>query len=79
MHSVLRPLEVWPWWQPVYYDSMNPRIILTRVAASHLRVGHLPICSGINKVEDLRTLADYALKRHYPEAEYSYNHYLALH
>ncbi len=44
-----------------------PGAILTRVAASHIRVGTFEYVSRWSTVEELRTLADYTLKRHFKE------------
>jgi uncharacterized protein YdiU (UPF0061 family) len=43
--------------------------VLTRVASSHLRVGTFQYFAARRDTEALRTLADYALARHYPQAE----------
>jgi uncharacterized protein YdiU (UPF0061 family) len=43
--------------------------VLTRVAASHLRVGTFEYFAARRDVDGLHTLADYAIARHYPEAE----------
>jgi serine/tyrosine/threonine adenylyltransferase len=40
--------------------------ILTRVAASHLRVGTFQYAATWGTGEELRALADYTLKRHFP-------------
>jgi uncharacterized protein YdiU (UPF0061 family) len=42
--------------------------VLTRVAASHLRVGTFQYFAARGDVQALRMLADYAIARHYPEA-----------
>ena len=42
--------------------------MLTRVAASHLRVGTFEYFAAQGDTEGTRTLADYAIARHYPEA-----------
>ncbi|RBW69702.1 protein adenylyltransferase SelO [Bacillus taeanensis] len=52
--------------------------VLTRVASSHLRVGTFQYAAGWGTVEDLRALADYTIKRHYPEIEADENCYLLL-
>jgi serine/tyrosine/threonine adenylyltransferase len=44
-----------------------PGAILVRVAASHLRVGTFQYSAALGDLDDLRTLADYAIGRHYPE------------
>ena len=52
--------------------------ILTRVAASHLRVGTFQYVSEWGTVEDLRVLADYTLQRHFPDIDAAPNRYLLL-
>ena len=52
--------------------------VFTRVAASHLRVGTFQYFYAREDNEALRTLADYTIKRHYPEAANATNPYLAL-
>ncbi|WP_201319261.1 YdiU family protein [Paenibacillus sp. EPM92] len=52
--------------------------ILTRVAASHLRVGTFQYVSKWGTAEDLRVLADYTLQRHFPDVEAAQNRYLFL-
>jgi uncharacterized protein YdiU (UPF0061 family) len=49
-------------------DTMVPGAIFTRVAASHIRVGTFQYFAAQGDVEAVRTLADYAIARHYPEA-----------
>src|SRR5688572_9145797 len=44
-----------------------PGAVLTRVAASHIRVGTFEGAAAKNDMEALRALADYTLRRHYPE------------
>ena len=46
-----------------------PGAVLTRVAASHLRVGTFQIFAHRGHVDALRTLTDYAIARHHPEAD----------
>ncbi|WP_100332599.1 protein adenylyltransferase SelO [Bacillus xiapuensis] len=62
----------------VYRETGLPGAVLTRVAASHLRVGTFQYAAHWGTEEDLRALADYTLKRHYPEAEKNENRYLSL-
>jgi len=45
--------------------------ILTRIAASHIRVGTFEYASHFGEVEDVKELADYAIRRHYSEIESS--------
>lgn len=46
-----------------------PGAVLTRVAASHLRVGTFQYFAARRDVEGLRALYDYTVARHYPKAE----------
>lgn len=55
-----------------------PGAVLTRVAQSHLRVGTFEYFSARQDVGALRTLADYAIARHYPEAAEAEHPYDAL-
>jgi protein adenylyltransferase len=55
-----------------------PGAVLTRVAASHLRVGTFQYAAASGDADLLRALADYAIARHYPEAADSPNRYLEL-
>jgi serine/tyrosine/threonine adenylyltransferase len=52
--------------------------IMTRVASSHLRVGTFQYVAKWGTIEELRILADYTLKRHYPDIEADENRYLSL-
>ena len=54
--------------EEVMRETMLPGAVLTRVAASHLRVGTFQYFAARNDVDGLRTLADYAMARHYAEA-----------
>jgi uncharacterized protein YdiU (UPF0061 family) len=54
--------------QPVYRENPLPGAVLTRVAASHLRVGTFEYLRAQNDLAGLRLLTDYTLARHYPEA-----------
>ncbi|MDA1094701.1 MAG: YdiU family protein [Acidobacteria bacterium] len=49
-------------------DTLLPGAVLVRVAQSHLRVGTFQFFAGRNDRDALRTLADYALARHDPDA-----------
>jgi uncharacterized protein YdiU (UPF0061 family) len=49
-------------------ETSLPGAVLARVAASHLRVGTFQYAAATGDVELVRALADYAIKRHYPEA-----------
>ncbi len=53
--------------EPVYRETALPGAVLTRVAASHLRVGTFQFFAARRDVEALERLTDYALERHEPE------------
>jgi serine/tyrosine/threonine adenylyltransferase len=62
----------------VLRDVVLSGAVLTRVAASHLRVGTFQYFAAQGDVESLRILADYAIARHYPEAAQAKEPYRAL-
>src|SRR4051812_35355513 len=62
-----RSLAVVTTGEPVYRESVRKGAILTRVAASHLRVGTFEYAAALGGHANLRVLADYAIGRHYPE------------
>jgi uncharacterized protein YdiU (UPF0061 family) len=62
----------------VLRDGALPGAVLTRVATSHLRVGTFQYFAARGDRESLRTLADYAIARHYPQAAQSQQRYHAL-
>ncbi len=64
--------------EPVVRDTVLPGAVLTRIAASHLRVGTFQYFAARGDVTGLRTLADYAIARHYPEAAQAKQPYRAL-
>lgn len=53
----------------VYREGAMPGAVLTRVAASHLRVGTFQFFAARQDLEALRRLTDMAIARHYPGAE----------
>jgi serine/tyrosine/threonine adenylyltransferase len=73
-----RSLAVVTTGEPIYRETEQQGAILTRVAASHLRVGTFQFASKFGTVDDLRALADYALERHYPDGMKAPNRYLYL-
>jgi serine/tyrosine/threonine adenylyltransferase len=54
--------------EPVVRDELLPGAVFTRVAASHLRIGTFQYFASQGDVTSLTTLAEYALRRHYPDA-----------
>ena len=64
--------------QMVYREDRLPGAILTRVAASHLRVGTFQYFAARRDVEGLKQLADYTIRRQDPAAGAAERPYLAL-
>src|ERR1039458_9969783 len=62
----------------VLRDTAVPGAVLTRVAASHLRVGTFQYFAARRDTDGLRKLADFAIARHYPEAAQARQPYRAL-
>jgi uncharacterized protein YdiU (UPF0061 family) len=70
-----RSLAVVTTGEPVYRASPLRGAILTRVAASHIRVGTFEYAARRDE-PTLRALADYAIGRHYPELADAPHRYL---
>jgi serine/tyrosine/threonine adenylyltransferase len=62
----------------VQREGAVPGAILTRVAASHVRVGTFEFFAARADTEGTRLLADYVIERHYPNLLLSENRYLDL-
>ncbi|SFC48628.1 protein adenylyltransferase SelO [Clostridium uliginosum] len=73
-----RSLAVVTTGESVFREAELPGAVLTRVAASHLRVGTFQYAAEWGTVEELRALADYALKRHFLDGDGTENRYLFL-
>jgi len=73
-----RALAVVATGERVIRERALPGAVLTRVAASHLRVGTFQYAATSGGRDRLRALADYAIDRHYPQAAASPNRYLEL-
>lgn len=76
--ATTRSLAVVTTGEAVIRETELPGAILTRVAASHLRVGTFQYVSKWGTVEDLRALADYTLQRHFTDVDDAPNRYLLL-
>ena len=66
--------------EPVFRDYAEPGAILTRVAASHIRVGTFEYFARRGDRDAVKQLADYLIDRHYPalaDAEHPYAALLA--
>jgi uncharacterized protein YdiU (UPF0061 family) len=59
-------------------EGMVPGAVLTRVAASHVRVGTFEYFAARDDTDAVRRLADYVIDRHYPGASAAERPYLAL-
>lgn len=62
----------------VYRDSIQPGAILTRVAASHIRVGTFEYVSYFTNKATLEQFLSYTINRHYPHLNQAANKPLAL-
>jgi len=76
--ATTRSLAVVTTGESVIRETDLPGAILTRVAASHLRVGTFQYVSKWGTARDLRVLADYTLQRHFPDVDAVDNPYLFL-
>ncbi|MNS06741.1 hypothetical protein D3C72_381710 [compost metagenome] len=76
--ATTRSLAVVTTGEPVIRETEQPGAILTRVAASHLRVGTFQYVAAWGTSEELQTLADYTLQRHFQGALTDENRYLTL-
>jgi uncharacterized protein YdiU (UPF0061 family) len=62
----------------VYRETALPGAVLTRVAASHIRVGTFQFFAARGDTDGLKALADYTIDRLYPELKGDASPYLAL-
>ncbi|GHD16971.1 YdiU family protein [Tianweitania populi] len=63
---------------PVYRETVLPGAVLTRVGASHIRVGTFQFFAARSDEEAVKLLADHAIVRHYPDAAEAESPYRAL-
>ncbi len=64
--------------EPVYRETELPGAVLTRVAASHIRVGTFEFFAARGERAQVGRLADYVIDRHYRELKGDGNPYLGL-
>ncbi|MBD8499202.1 protein adenylyltransferase SelO [Paenibacillus arenosi] len=76
--ATTRSLAVVTTGEPIYRETELPGAVLTRIGASHIRVGTFQYAAQFGTVEDIRALADYSIQRHYPGIYDHENRYLAL-
>ncbi|WP_077531310.1 protein adenylyltransferase SelO [Vreelandella utahensis] len=62
----------------VMRERPEPGAVLTRVAASHIRVGTFEYFAYRQDTDAIRTLADYAISRHYPSLMFEDQPYQAF-
>ena len=64
--------------EQVMRERLEPGAVLARVAASHLRVGTFEFFAAREEPEKVRRLADYAIRRHFPELVDADDRYLGM-
>ena len=64
--------------ESVYRERALPGAILTRVAASHIRVGTFQFFAARRRWDKVRQLADYVIERHHPHLSSDDDRYLLL-
>jgi len=73
-----RALAVVATGQEVFRETVLPGAVLTRVAASHIRVGTFQFFAARGDVERVRQLAEYTIARHDPDLAGTPDRFLAL-
>lgn len=73
-----RSLAVVTTGETIRREEPLPGAILTRVAASHIRVGTFEFVAHWGTPEDLKALADYTIDRHYPDMSGGEGRYLSF-
>ena len=76
--ATTRSLAVVKTGESVIRETLLPGAVLTRVAASHIRVGTFQYIAATQKEENLKILFDYVINRHYPNIKNSKNQALDL-
>ncbi|GAB6181301.1 YdiU family protein [Desulfotomaculum defluvii] len=76
--ATTRSLAVVTTGESIIRNTVQPGAILTRVAASHLRVGTFQYVSKWGTVEELKILAEYTLQRHFADVDPDESRYLSL-
>jgi len=76
--STTRSLAVVKTGENVIRETHLPGAVLTRIAASHIRVGTFQYIAATQKEQNLKILFDYVINRHYPNIKNSKNQALDL-
>jgi serine/tyrosine/threonine adenylyltransferase len=64
--------------ETVWREQPLPGAVLTRVAASHIRVGTFQFFAARGDLDAIRHLAEHVIARHFPEADGAVNRYHTL-
>ncbi len=64
--------------EDIQRETAQPGAVLTRIAASHIRVGTFQFFAARGEVDRLKRLTDYTIARHYPDVVVPENPALAL-
>ena len=64
--------------EDVLREESLPGAILTRIASSHIRIGTFEYFAILGDLQNIKILADYSIKRHYPECLKDKNPYLSF-
>lgn len=73
-----RSLSVVTTGNTIFRETPLQGAVLTRVASSHIRVGTFQYGANWGTKDNLKELADYTIKRHFPDVEFHDNPYLSL-
>lgn len=73
-----RSLAVAETGEDIQREVLLPGSVLTRAAASHIRVGTFQYARNWGSKDDLQALADYTIARHYPELAEEKDRYLSF-
>lgn len=73
-----RSLAVVTTGESVIRETELPGAVMTRVAASHIRVGTFQYIAKWGSLEELRILADYTIERHFPNIGMDKSRYLTF-
>ncbi len=73
-----RSLAVVSTGEKIFRETELPGGILTRIASSHIRVGTFEYFSAQGDIDSIKSLADYAISRLYPEVAQAENPYFSF-
>lgn len=64
--------------EPVQREEWEPAATILRISQCHIRFGHFEYCFYNRRHDDLKILADYCIKRFYPDCQHEDMPYLSL-